>query len=203
MNAVRAATVSRSRVALCALLLAGCLVLGGCGASSSGTVTTARSASGAIRRATALTPESSPRSARTSNRRGPRTAAARERMVSLAAARRSAAEALSAKREAAAIRAARRVGKDITNGRVLAAQRRAQAQARTALARAKKLTAAALAADPASCLKRSGALAATHQTSRSETRAQALRARAEVLKCLRESQSAVQAQLSASTGSGQ
>ena len=130
-----------------------------------------------------------------------RSAATRERLVSLAAARRRAAELLSAKHRAAATHAARAGhSQQVSRAEVLAAERRAKDQARRALAQARKVTAAAVRADPSLCLKRSGALAPTRGLSRSAAIARAMRVRKLVLRCLAAGHSALGPGVSASDG---
>ncbi len=200
MDAVRVATLVRSRASVCVLLLAGCLVVAGCGGSHPVGKLQAHSRSGlgialASSRTGRRTTRIAGRATQTVTRQ--RSAIARERLVSLAAAKRTAAEALSAKRERAAIRAARRSAKHVSRRRLLVAERQARQTQRVALARAKKTTALALKADPASCLTHSGALAVTRGLSRTAARVRALRVRRLVLGCLRTSQSAVRASTSA------
>jgi hypothetical protein len=102
----------------------------------------------------------------------------------LAAARRTAAKALSAKREAAVVRETRAVVKYRSRRQVLKAERHVKVSEKAALAHAKQVSALALKADPSSCLKRSGVLAASHAASRSKSKSDAMRVRDLILKCL-------------------
>jgi hypothetical protein len=193
MSVVGAVAASRSRAGLCVLLLAGCVLVSGCGSAGSSDRSSSTSIGSGSRVALASS-TTALRAAHTGS------AAARERQVSLAAARRVAARLLSAEREAAAVRAARGELKRRPGVRVALAARSARAQQRAALARAKRVSALAVKADPGSCLTGSGVLAASRAASRAKTTAAALRVRELVVRCLRESQMASRPLLHAGGG---
>ncbi len=198
MNAVRSVFIGWSRVWSCALVALCGVAIVGCGSSGPTVVRTSQDA--ALVRSVTRVSRVSITNAHVSGRQ---SVAEHAKLVAVAAARRSAAMALSARHEAAASQMAHKTVRRLSKARTLAAERAAKAYARVALTQAKKLTALAVKADPSSCLKRSGVLTASRTSARSMTRAQALRVRALVLKCLSASQAAAhQAEADSSSPQG-
>jgi hypothetical protein len=193
MNMVTAQITSRSKGVLCFVLLFGCLFVTGCGTDrpgvgASGSAGSVSSVAGSGASTSLLFVASDRTSVAPAAVSGSRSALARERSASLAAARRAAAAAISPKHEATARLAGHHAYAGPSKAIVRAAVRKAEAGQRSAVKRAGKISVAAVKADPSSCLKRTGALAAT----KAETKAQALRVRAVILRCLHSSEIAEQ-----------
>jgi hypothetical protein len=212
------ARIVRAHVAACLLLLCVAGLVAGCGASSvvvSRQHRAQRSVRTVTTRAQTLTPTATTVVVTAKSTAPVRHAVATttpshevsvpvvplgERRASLAAARRAAAKALSAGRNAAAVRAARGALKRRSSVRVAVVEKSARAQQRAALARAKRVSALAVRADPGACLTGSGVSDASRAASRAKTTAARLRVRELVLKCLHESQLAGPALMHAGGG---
>ena len=188
MKAMRPVAAARRHVRVPGLLALACLLTAGCASSGSGAPVASVGTSSTAGREQ-VTKLAAPAAARVE----------RARTAALATAHREAVlRASEAKRSTA-----KPDGRNITRisvKRVAAAEKAAKRQEAIALEKARKLIRRAAKADPSSCLQKSGALTQSRNPGQAKSKAEALKVRAEVLKCLSASEAA-QKQLAAPKGS--